>query len=257
MGPLFDQAGFRAGGRGTRASWSRAVADHLQDLYGPVPVLLLLSAAVAVALVLRGPADGRSDAWWRPAGLRPVAAVLVVAIVGYTLVFRNGAAVHDYWTYWGVALVAVGVAAVAQLVLAASTRSPRAALRVAGPVAVAVVVAIAALTGTVRETTAERRIREGLDLLPILDQVPDAPRPTAAAVAVYGAPGELPWADINTRGRAVPVDDVDALRQLPPDLPVLVVLRGPPSAALRARATASNDRFVLLPASALIAHLEG
>ncbi len=297
VGPLFDQAGFRAGGRGTDAPWTSAVAEHLADLYGPAPVLVLLAVALVVALVVRpaprpgtesgdtpvggtpvggtpvgdaglgdavvGPAapesapEPRALPWWRPRGLRPVAAVLGVGVVGYTLVFRNGAAVHDYWTYWGIALVAVGVAAVTQVALDAAERSSRAAVRRGGPVAIALVVGAAAVTGTVHQSTAETRIREGLDLLPILEQVPDAPRPTAAAMAVYGAPGELPWADIATRGRAVQADDVAALRQLPPDLPVLVVLRRPPSPALRQRATASNDRFVLLPASDLLDHLDG
>lgn len=79
------------------------------------------------------------------------------------------------------------------------------------------------------------------------------------AVAVKGSSGELPWAHHLVHGRAVAADDVAALRDLPPELPVLVILRAPPSPALRALATAidPDGRFVLLPAGDLVRHLGG
>ena len=254
--PLLDQAGVRTGsqGTGTRASWSTAMRNHLTDLYGPWPVLVALVAALVVALLVRSHRpDDDAPAWWRPTGLRPVAAVLVATVVGYTLLFRNGAAVHDYWTYWGVALVGVGVAAVIHLALEATPlrRLPR----LAAVVLVAAAVLPLAVTGDVRQTTAETRIREGLDLLPVLGRVPEATDPDTVAVAVYGATGELPWADHLVHGRAVVADDVTALRRLPPDLPVLVVLRAPPSPALQGIAIAWNRRFALVPAAALARHL--
>ena len=82
-----------------------------------------------------------------------------------------------------------------------------------------------AVVGTVRQTTAETRIREGLDLLPVLGQVPEASDPDEVALAVYGAPGELPLADHLVHGRAVVADDAAALRRLPPARRAAVVDR--------------------------------
>jgi hypothetical protein len=255
--PLLDQAGVRTGsqGTGTDASWATAMGKHLTDLYGPGPVLVALGAALVAALLVRSGPDDATEPWWRPTGLRPVAAVLVATVVGYTFLFRNGAAVHDYWTYWGVALVGVGVAAVVHLAL---DRTPLQRLpRLAAVALVAAAVLPLAVAGDVRQTTAETRIREGLDLLPVLGRVPEASDPDTVTVAVYGATGELPWADHLVHGRAVVADDVAAVRRLPAALPVLVVLGGPPSPALQAIALAWNRRFVLVPAGALARHLGG
>lgn len=205
-----------------------------------------------------GPADGdggRSRRGWRsPIGLRPVALVLVLTVVGYTLAFRNGAAVHDYWSYWGITLVGVGGAAVVDVVL---VRTP---LRRLPHIVTAVLVAAAlvplALVGHDRRTTAETRTREGLELLPVLGEVPPPEDPRTVAVAVMGATGELPWAEHLVHGRAVLADDLPALRRLPLRLPVLVVLRGPASPALREIAIAGNRRFVLVRAGALVRHLD-
>jgi hypothetical protein len=313
LGPLFDQAQWRTGqdGFGTDAPWGTAMGDHLTDLYGPTPVLLLIAAAVLVALAssrprpvpavveppegaaeAEGPAAGGEEGdgcatgdgvapeggedretqgaggpgdeeraavdagrrWRRPVGLRPVALVLVLTVVGYTLAFRNGAAVHDYWSYWGIALVGVGGAAVVDVVL---VRTP---LRRLPHVVTAVLVAAAlvplALAGHDRRTTAETRTREGLELLPVLGEVPPPEDPRTVAVAVMGATGELPWAEHLVHGRAVLADDLPALRRVPPRLPVLVVLRGPASPALREIAIAGNRRFVLVRAGALVRHLD-
>lgn len=204
-----------------------------------------------------GGADGGGPArrrWWRPVGLRPVALVLVLTVVGYTLAFRNGAAVHDYWSYWGIALVGVGGAAVVDVVL---VRTP---LRRLPHAVTAVLVAAAlvplALAGHDRRTTAETRTRQGLELLPVLGEVPPPEDPRTVAVAVMGATGELPWAEHLVHGRAVLADDLPALRRLPPRLPVLVVLRAPASPALREIAIAGNRRFVLVRAGALVRHLD-
>jgi hypothetical protein len=178
-----------------------------------------------------------------------------VTVVGYTLLFRNGAAVHDYWTYWGVALVGLGAAAVVQLLLVLwpLRRLPR----LVTFLLVALAVVPLAVVGAGRQTTAETRIREGLDLLPVLGEVHEATDPDEVTVAVYGAAGELPWAAHLVHGRAVEVDDVADLRRLPPRLPVLVVLRAPASPRLRTIAIARNRHFVLVLARELVRHLGG
>ncbi len=251
LGPLFDQAGVRSSASGSDASWARAMDRHLTDLYGPPVVLLALAALVVLGLAVR---PGPDEPWWRPTGPRPVLAVVVTTVVGYTLLFRNGAAVHDYWTYWGVALVGLAVGTGADRVLAHAERRGRTVPAVTLVVALTVA---AAGAGQVHRPHAETQIRDGLDLLPVLGVVPRPAEPTESPVAVYGSPGELPWADHLVHGRAVPVDDLDDLRALPPDLPVLVILRGPPSARLRSIWLAGNDRFALVPAAALVTHLGG
>jgi 4-amino-4-deoxy-L-arabinose transferase-like glycosyltransferase len=260
--PLFHQATYRSGSGGVQVSWITAQQRHLGDLYGPV-LLVLVAIGLVVALLPRRaataePAEPATEPtappWARPllTGLRPVVLVLVASVVGYTALFRNGSAIHDYWTFWGVALVAVGAAALAdRLIGRAEASLPRTLVTVATAV---VVVALAA-SGLTRSSDAEQRVRDGVDLIAVIEEAPNATDPTATAIAVYDQPGTLPWADYAVGGLAVHADDVDDLRALPPDLPVLVVLGGPASPALQSRAIAVNDRFALVPAAALADHL--
>jgi hypothetical protein len=286
LGPLFDQATYRTSAGGTQVPWLTAQQRHLGDLYGPV-LLVLVAIGLVVALLpgLRRTAPAASGGATEPApsdqpsvqpteptpgteptastappwartalaGLRPLALVLVVAVVGYTLLFRNGSAIHDYWTFWGVALVAVGSAAIADRLIVPATRQGLPTTLVTA--ATGVVVVVLAVTGLARDSDAEQRVRDGADLIAVIEEAPDAADPTATAIAVYDQPGTLPWADYAVDGHAVHADDVDDLRALPPDLPVLVVLGGPASPALRSQAFAFNDRFALVPAGALADHL--
>ncbi|HEX7134727.1 MAG TPA: glycosyltransferase family 39 protein [Iamia sp.] len=245
--PLLDQAGNRTSRTETDVSWYRAIGTHLADLYGPTPLLVVLVLAVVAGLALPRRDPGRD-------GPRLVLAIVAVTVVGYSLAFRNGAAVHDYWTYWATALFGVGAAAAAQGVL---DRGRGTLARVGALALVAGLVGSVAVAGLVRQPDAETHIRDGLLVAELLDRVPDAEEPTAVALAVYGSPGELPWAEIAVHGRAVAVDDPADLGALPPDLPVLVILRGPPSPQLREVARIADDRFALLPAEALRQHLDG
>jgi len=267
--PLLDQATYRTSAGGTQAPWLTAQQRHLGDLYGPV-LLVLVAVGLVVALLPRPAATadpatepGRDDAaiepgaptWAGPllTGMRPLVLVLVASVAGYTALFRNGSAIHDYWTFWGVALVAVGAAALAdRLIGVAAGRALPSTLVTA---ATAVVVVALAASGLTRPSDAEQRVRDGVDLIAVIEEAPNAADPTATAIAVYDQPGTLPWADYAVDGLAVHADDVDDLRALPPDLPVLVVLGGPASPALQSRAIAVNDRFALVPAAALADHL--
>jgi len=260
--PLLDQATDRSGSGGTHVSWLTAQQRHLGDLYGPV-LLILVAAGLVVALLpdtteRTEPAETSEPVgppWIRPAlaGLRPLVLVLVASVAGYTLLFRNGSAIHDYWTFWGVALVAVGAAALADRLLALATGRGLPSTLVT--VATVVVVVVIAGLGLARDSDAERTVRNGVDLIAVIEKAPDAADPTEAAIAVYDQPGTLPWADYAVDGAAVHADDVEDLRALPPDLPVLVVLGGPASLALQERALAFNDRFALVPAASLANHL--
>lgn len=252
LAPLVGQAGVRSGGA-TPGSWTDAVPDDLRDLFGPV-LLVLTAVGAAVAVARRPVATGDgSVAPSRPGrtlpGVRPVAAVLALTIVGYTLVFRNGAAVHPYWTFWGVALVAVAVAALADAVLAPLDRGG--GWRWATGAVAAVAAGALLLSGLSGTSRSEQRIRDGLDVLVLLDEVPDADRPTDVAVGVRGDPGTSPWAEHAVRGRAVPADRPSEVRRLAPDLPVVVILAAPPSDALRAAAIGIEGRFALVRADDL------
>lgn len=254
LAPLFGQAEVRSGGA-SPGPWSDTIADYLSDLFGPVLLALTLAGVVVTSVRLAvadgadpdgtdGEASGR-----RMAGVGPVALVLAVAIVGYTLVFRNGAAIHPYWTFWGVALVAVAVAALADAVLAVLTRVPGGRW-LSG--ATALVAAVALLgAGLSRTSRAEQRIHDGLDVLVLLDEVPDADRPTDVAIGVRGDPGTSPWAEYAVDGRAARADSPAEIRRLEPDLPVIVVLAAPPSPALREVALGIEGRFALVRADEL------
>jgi hypothetical protein len=243
-------------------SWFTAQQRHLGDLYGPV-LLILVAAGLVVALLpdtteRTEPADTSERVgppWIQPAlaGVRPLVLVLVASVAGYTLLFRNGSAIHDYWTFWGVALVAVGAAALADRLLALATGRGLPSTLVT--VATVVVVVVIAGLGFARDSAAERTVRNGVDLIAVIEKAPNAADPTEAAIAVHDQPGTLPWADYAVDGVAVHADDVEDLRALPPDLPVLVVLGGPASPALQERALVFNDRFVLVPAASLADHL--
>jgi hypothetical protein len=95
LDPLHDKLGRRSGdasgvGLGQMAAFQ---LPWLGQLLG-----LGLFAWIGTALALR---DAR---------FRPVAAVSLVAVVGYALVFREGAGGHQYWNYWGLLPTAIGAA---------------------------------------------------------------------------------------------------------------------------------------------------
>lgn len=252
--PLLDQAGVRSGGAETGMRWTTMMGQYLADLYRP-GLVLLVAAGIVVAVVAGRGGGGGSASRWAVEGLRPVALVLTLTVVGYTVAFRNGSSVHDYWTYWGVALVGVAVAALSDALLD-RVRSGGMA-RTGATVVVVVAVAALAVSNLTYQSTAERRITRGLDLLPMFDPVPRPDDPTESTLAVYGSPGTVPWADYATHGRVERADTPDALRRLPPDRLVLVVLRRPPTAQLRAIALRARGHFALVRAAELAEHLDG
>ena len=192
-------------------SWLTAQQRHLGDLYGPV-LLILVAVGLVVALLpdtteRTEPADTSEPVgppWIRPAlaGLRPLVLVLVASVAGYTLLFRNGSTIHDYWTFWGVALVAVGAAALADRLLALATGRGLPSTLVT--VATVVVVVVIAGLGLARDSDAERTVRNGVDLIAVIEKAPNAADPTEVAIAVYDQPGTLPWADYAVDGSRRP-----------------------------------------------------
>lgn len=241
---LGDQATYRTGFG--LSDWYGRQESHLGDLYGPV-LLAIAATGLVVALVARpeparptgdGPALG---AW---AGVRPLAGVVGAVVVGYTLAFRQASAAHDYWTYWGVALLAVAAAALVHAIRAGARRLPRpAAMAVHGALAVAVVAL--AIAGAGHRSRSERSMRDGLAAVPVLAAAPRASSPDEATVVVRDVEPFLPWADFATHGRAA-VTDQAGLAELPADTLVFLIAR--PSPEVRAAAIAVEGTFVLMRA---------
>lgn len=257
---LGEQATYRTGVDSTE--WFRRQEVHLGDLYGPI-LLVIVAVGLLLALALRpeatpptsDPADASNaadaDTSAEPArhawtGVRPLAGLLATVVVGYTLIFRQASAAHAYWTFWGVALLAVAAAALLHAIVRAAARLPRPAALAVQSIAVVGVVVLAC-SGASHRSSGDRSIQEGLGAVPVLAAVPRSSQPDEAAVVVRDVEPVLPWADFLTHGRARPVSPTD-LAQLPPDTLVFLVANGEPSPDVRAAAVAVDGRYVLMRA---------
>ena len=116
----------------------------LVDLLGPA--LLGLGLAVVAAVL-----DRR---------VRNLFVLVLATTLGYATVFWNGAAIHDYWNYWFVVPISLGLAWGAQRILDVSAgRAPRSVV-----VAVATVATLAVLTVSVgHQPAAAATIDRGFD----------------------------------------------------------------------------------------------
>lgn len=243
---LVDQGRLRQTADG--ASWAEAQRDHLGDLFGPaLLVLVVVGAVLALAgVALRG--DDRDGAgaspWWRGPG--PLVAVVASAVVGYSAVFRQASAEHDYWAFWGVALVAVSAATVLDVVVGALRRAPAVAGRAAGALVVVGVLWLAG-AGLLTRGAADRAIQEGSEAAPVLASVPRASSPDQVTMAARHAETGAPWARFATRGTVLR-PTVEEIADLPADLPLFIRTRAVPDARLRAVALAVEGHFVVLRA---------
>lgn len=229
------------------AEWFDRQIAHTGDLYGPV-LLGVAAAGTLCALIGAGAGDRAGDdrrrRGWR--GPRPLAGVVAAVVVAYTVALREASATHDYWTYWGVALLAVAATALLHTIAHGIRRLPRPAAVTVRALAAAAVVTLAA-AGAAHRSDADHYIREGLDAVPVLAAAPRAPRPDQPSLVMRYQPIETPWADFATHGRnrtATPAE----LALLPPDQLVFLVAVGEPSPEVRAAAIASQGRYVLMRA---------
>ena len=228
---LGDQAATRT--RTGTADWFGRQELYLGDLYGPA-VLAVTAAGLAVALLLA------------PTRVRPLVAVVAATVVLYTLAFREGSQVHDYWTFWGVALVAGTVAALAHAISAWARPRPLLVARAVPAVLVVAVLALA-VAGATHRSRADGAIRDGVGAAEVLALAPRALDPRQSTVAVRRAEDGAPWADFVTHGSAA-TPTPEELAQLPPDRLVFLVTIAEPDAEVRAAAIAIDGRNVLMAA---------
>lgn len=273
---LADQAALRAGPGTDWSSWLDRQVRFLGDLYGwPVVGLVVVGTTVALlwptATAAQGfegdaangthasldGANGRRAEVERgngaPAdvprgwmGVRPLVVVVAITIVGYTVGFREASAVHDYWTYWGVALVALAVAALVDGVRRASSGASRPVSAALSVGLVAVVVALAA-TGAARRSDADAAIQEGLDAVPVLEAAARAePEGQGRPLVVRNAYETLaPWADWATR-RPAELPTPEELTQLDGDRLLFIRTADAPTPPVLDLALAHQGRYVLL-----------
>jgi len=221
--------------------WLEVQRSFVGDLYGPVLVLVVLAGAVVAVARRRH---------------RLVLGCSLAAVAGWTRLMGQAASIHDYWTYLGVAVVALAGATVAEAVEdAAAARQPaggpRSRLVDAG---VVLVVGLIGVASFIRTSDAERAIAGGVDGGRLAASLPTAAAPGDEVLTTSDAfmtSGGV-WAEWIGHGTAPRVDAsaLAALIEDDPQHPVLIVLpRGRvPSDLLQDQAVARVGRYYLVPA---------
>ncbi|MGI8939393.1 MAG: glycosyltransferase family 39 protein [Iamia sp.] len=260
---MADQAVLRTGGDVGWSAWIDRQDRFLGDLFG-WPVVALTAIGLGLALWgrrsaadertgsragdgpdLDSPPRGGAGSW---GGLRPVAAVLIVGVAGYSVALRQASAVHDYWTFWGVALVAVAVAATVGGLerVAARTSSRTAAVALHG--LAVVVVAGLVVGGVARRSDADAALREGLDAVPVLEAAVRIAREGDGAgplVVRNSSESRAPWADWAT-DRRPELPTTAELAQLDGDRLLFIQTAGPPTPEVEVAALAVEGRYAIL-----------
>ncbi len=90
----------RSGGSVAFTTSLTTQGEHLQALFPVIWVLAPLACVAAIAAK----------------ATRTVGLLAVSVVVGYALVFRQGAFIHDYWNYWTLLPLAIGLGALLQWV---------------------------------------------------------------------------------------------------------------------------------------------
>lgn len=173
--------------------------------------LLVVAAAIVVALVRRRH--------------RLVLAAAVGTPVVWNLLFREGATIHDYWTYSGILAVAVGSAIVVEAVIDRVQRdAPRLEKVFTG--FIAAVVAVAALASWAESSVPELSLRSGLDAGRLATELPPASSDDEIVAYLperFGNP--VGWAAWESGGLAASMlsdADLAELARTDPDAPVMI-----------------------------------
>ncbi len=229
--PALDQFGVRTGSPpSARGGFLSRQRTDLANMFGAP---LLAAAAAGLVLAVR---NRRT---------RAPAAIGGAVAVAYTVAFRDGALAHDYWNYWLLWPVALGLATVLDRVGRVMGRVNRADGKLAAGVALVGAVAVVSLQ--LNPPTAARFFERGLPAGRLAEK---ATLPPGQATAWYAGVVTEPaaWLGYLTRRPAVLVDD--------PDLPALAA-SSPSDLVLVGRLECVPDRirtvYAFEPAAAVAA----
>lgn len=273
LSDLLDSGTFRSTTAVGIGKWLDMQRFYADDGFGTLLLLVVLAGTIAI-LVTGGRSTPSGSAWVespesteplvgatidgaegslprsRWTSPLPLLAVFLPGVIGYALLFRQAAVLHAYWNYFGIAIVGVtGAALVDTCVTLTRPFSPRGGALIRGLIAVAVLT-IAGF-GFARRGISDHTIRRGLDVVPLVQQLPTAPDPRTVVVATVGGVPEKPWLDWSTRGHHEFLD-LGNVSDLPANRPVLLTLPDRVPASTWAGSTAQvSGRFVLIPAGEL------
>lgn len=229
--PLLDQFLFRTGRSGAGVTLGEVFAGERRDLltmFGPIALL-------AGAGVLAGLRNART---------RGLVGLALAVTLPYPFVFRAAAVNHDYWGYWLLLPVAVGLAAGADVLLRwwAAWERPQIV-----PILGASLVAALLVGGAVAApATAEVRKLRGFSAAQPLEgrSLPEG-QPVARYAGAVGEPATwLGWAT-GRRAELVPASQYEAVARA---APAELVLMG----EVRCVAGADHRSYELRPASSLL-----
>jgi len=262
LSTLLDQGANRTGM--DFGAWFSQQVEFSADLFGPALFMVVcIGTTIAVALPTSRwrpgrPTNDRSNgnstgghvqttAWDTP---RPLAIVIVVVVIGYSVLFRHGAWVHSYWNYYGIALVGIATAALTDTAVSLLQAVSPSARKVTTGLLGFMCLLIAAMSWGTR-SQADLEIQTGLEVVPLLEQLPHADQPDEVVVATVGGDPVKPWLRWTTHGynKAVHPGDV---RDLNPRERVLITLPFAPSpSSWSGRGTDISGRFALIAAEDL------
>ena len=199
VAPLLDQFLSRTSEAG--ADWFAAQKRYLPGMFGPVGLLGALGLVVALR-------DSRT---------RGVAAVAVAVSLPYLVLFRSAAVNHEYWGYWLLLPLAIGLTAGGDRLLRWWMSRGRAELVPA--LAVAMVAAVFVGSASVRPPAAENQKIHGVDVAATVDATRlDPGQATAWYAGAVGEPAAwlahamrrpasaVAGSEYGTRARAAPDD---------------------------------------------------
>jgi len=149
--------------------------------------------------------------------------IVLATVAIWSLWMRHGAAIHDYWPYFGVAAIAVSVAVVIELLSDALARfAPR--LRPMGFGVLVIAVALLGGSALYSPSKSQKGIEHGIAAGRLTETIERADAPTQIVfyTDLTTIAGSL-WADWTTRGTSKDIlpNDLKALSRTDPDAVVL------------------------------------
>lgn len=240
LGPLADQFLVRSG-KGEEAGGVGTLIATLQffwaRVFRPWQLLLAIPAFVAAA-------QSRHS--------RAVAVVAFATLGLWIAGLRNGAIVHDYWGYWMVLPLALGIGVIAEAALTACDHVRGAGLRRLGPVALAGAAAILGLVGAVAGSTPGPSPEGGQDAGQLLAEAVYPPTQRRAWVLDAGQ-HDIPWVTYQS-GLPMAAVHPDSLADLAARAPNELVLAGLAVTASASCLPAQSIRggYALVPATDLV-----